>query len=119
MDLDLKAVQDWQYTGWLTWNVALWPRLVLLFANRRRYERLSSVERGLLKAAARAAVTGAASKPHSFARKDLPPAVQVVSATEGELERIRDRLQPIHTKLRSISEGETTLRQTEHYLAGR
>jgi TRAP-type C4-dicarboxylate transport system substrate-binding protein len=119
MDLDLQAVHDWQYAGWLTWNVALWPRLVLLFANRRRFERLSSAERGALEEAARATVAKAARKPTSFQQKDLPAAVKVVNADECELELLRDRLQPIHDELRSTSDGERTLKRIERYLATR
>jgi TRAP-type C4-dicarboxylate transport system substrate-binding protein len=104
---------------WLTWNVALWLRLVLLLANRRRFERLSSAERVVLEEAAREAVAKAASKPTSFQQKYLPAAVKVVKADEYELELVRDRLQPIYAELCSTSDGDRTLKEIERYLVTR
>lgn len=118
MDLDLQAVRDWRYTGWLTWNVALWPRLVLLVANRQRFDRLSPTESEALVEAARAAVAETAKIPPSVQRHELPPTVQVVTASEDELALLRDRLQPIHDAVRSTVD-ERTLQQIERYLATR
>lgn len=119
MDLDLTAVCDWRYTGWLTWNVPLWPRLVLLVANRRCFERLSSAHREMLQEAARRSLAGIAMQPPSVQRPDLPSTVQVVTADDHELALLRDRLQPIHDDLRSTVAGEKTLDQIERYLATR
>ena len=45
MDIDFQALAAWRYPGWLTCNVPLWPRLLLLVASQRRLARLSSADR--------------------------------------------------------------------------
>jgi TRAP-type C4-dicarboxylate transport system substrate-binding protein len=116
MDIDLKALQAWRYTGWLTWNVALWPRLVLLVASRQRFERLSGSERHVLTEAAR----GVVATPRSPERpNDLPSTVRVVNAGDDDLARLRIQLAPIHDGIRSTGEGERTLREIERFLANR
>lgn len=117
MDLHPEALAAWGYSGWLTWNVRLWPRLVLLVGNRSRLERLGFNGQLALEEAARQALVETARKPPPLQRQQLPPTVQVVKANSDDLASLRDRLHSVYDELRSTSEGERTLRQIEQVIA--
>lgn len=101
MDLDLRAVKVWRYPGWLTWNVPLWPRFLLLAGNRRRLERLSSADGALLRAAARLA----AAEARGDTAKDIPESVRLVEASEQDLKLLRRELRPVYDELRSHADS--------------
>lgn len=113
MDLHPKAVAAYGYAGWLTWNVPLWPRLVLVVANRRRIERLGPSDRTLLDEAALRATAEIAGDPRCFPRVKLSDSVTLVEASEYDLASLRFRLGPVYDELRSTSEGERTITQIE------
>jgi len=54
MDLHPSAVAERNYPGWLTCNVPLRPRLLLVAANQESFCRLSSAHQAVLEEAARA-----------------------------------------------------------------
>jgi TRAP-type transport system periplasmic protein len=117
MDLHAEALAAWRYPGWLTTNVCLWPRLVLLVGNRRRLERLALNGRLVLEEAARQTLVETAKKPAPPHERNLPDTVQLVKANRDDLANLRDRLQSVHDELCSTREGETTLRQIEQMIA--
>jgi TRAP-type C4-dicarboxylate transport system substrate-binding protein len=118
MDLHAEAAAGWGYSGWLTWNVPLWPRLVLLVANRTRLERLSSAARTVLEEAGRHAQRKPARTLPSMQRNDLPTVVRPVEANQDQLTHLRQQLRPVYEELRSTTEGERTLIQINLHLGG-
>jgi TRAP-type C4-dicarboxylate transport system substrate-binding protein len=119
MDLDPTAIRNWGYPGWLTWNVPLWPRLLLIAANRRRLERLSSGDRAVLEEAARRTAAETADRlPRTLGEraKELPQPVQLVEASDAELVLLRRRLRPVYDEMRSTGEGERTLALVERLI---
>jgi len=117
MDLHLRAVAAWGYAGWLTWNVPLWPRIVLVAANARRLERLSAGERAVLEEAARLATAETAKRLGPESPDALPESVRLVEASEDDLSLLRRRLRPVYDELRSTREGDETLSYVERLLA--
>jgi TRAP-type C4-dicarboxylate transport system substrate-binding protein len=117
MDLHLRAVAAWGYAGWLTWNVPLWPRIVLVAGNARRLESLSSDERAVLDEAARLATTQTVQRVPTESPEQLPDSVRLVEASEDDISLLRERLRPVNDELRSTSEGEQTLADVERFLA--
>ncbi|MDX6480514.1 MAG: TRAP-type transport system periplasmic protein [Gaiellaceae bacterium] len=114
VDLHTEALAGRGYSGWLTWNLPLWPRLVLLVANGARLERLSTEERTLLEGAGREA-----QRQHvPSQRADIPAGVELVEASQDDLTRLREQLRPVYEEIRSTAEGERTLAQIERRLAG-
>jgi len=117
MDLHPKAVGAWGYAGWLTWNVPLWPRIVLVAANARRLEQLTSSERTVLNEAARLATVETPQRLPAERSNELPDSVRIVVASEDDVSLLRERLRPVHDQLRSTPEGEQTLAYAEGLLA--
>lgn len=114
-DLPARELGVRRYEGWLTWNVPLWPRIVLVAANLRRLERLSTGERAVIEEAARLATVETDRVPRET-REGLPASVRLVDASESDLALLRERLRPVHDELRSTSEGERTLAYIERLL---
>jgi len=94
MDLHPRAVAAWGYAGWLTWNVPLWPRIVLVTANLRRLERLSSGERAVLEEAARRATSETAQHLPRESPHGLPDSVKLVQASEDDVSLLRSGSAP-------------------------
>lgn len=111
MDLHAEAIAGWGYSGWLTSNVPLWPRLVLLLGNRSRLGRLSSEARTLLEHAGRQAQRTSACTLPVIHDQIQPGVVKLVEANHDELAQLRERLHPVYEELRSTAGGETTLNQ--------
>jgi TRAP-type C4-dicarboxylate transport system substrate-binding protein len=101
MDLHPTALLRWRFPGWLTENVLLWPRTLLLAAGERSFARLAEPEQQLIRtAAARAAHTAAA----ALLRRALvgwayPPHVRVVQARDEELDVLRRTLTVVRDEL--------------------
>jgi TRAP-type transport system periplasmic protein len=115
-DLHPRELRTRRYAGWLTWNVALWPRIVLLAASLERLERLSPGERAVLEEAARRA---GVETPHILPRESrdgLPDSVRLVDASDSDLALLRRQLRPVHDELRSTSEGESAFAYIESLL---
>ncbi len=117
MDLHPRAVAARRYPGWLTRNVPLWPRLLLLAANQQRLDRLTRADRAVLEEAARQATADPGAALPSPTQVGLPRSVQLVEATEHDLARLRRQLQPVHDELRATSQGDRTLVSIERFLA--
>lgn len=117
MDLHAQAITTWGYSGWLTRNVLLWPRILLVAANRRRLERLSASERAVLEEAARLATPLPGLRPAADEAEGLPQSVRLVEATEHDLELLRERFRPVYDELRSSEEAEPTLAYVERFVA--
>lgn len=116
MDLHLRAVAALGYAGWLTWNVPLWPRIVLVAANARRLERLSPGERGVLEEAASLAIADAAQGLPTESTQQLPDSVSLVEASTDDISLLQERLRPVHDELRSTRDGNETLADIERLL---
>jgi hypothetical protein len=56
---------------YVTTNLEFWPRPLVIFMNRRVYERLAPEQRGLLRAAAHAAIPGAVRYTHGAEQKAM------------------------------------------------
>jgi TRAP-type C4-dicarboxylate transport system substrate-binding protein len=115
MDLHPIAVAARNYPGWLTRNVPLWPRLILVAANQESFERLSSADQAVLTEAARQATADPLRLP-SPAEVDLPDSVCLVQASPHDRKLLCDALEPVHDELRSTSAGEETLAYIESFL---
>jgi TRAP-type C4-dicarboxylate transport system substrate-binding protein len=115
MDLHPTAVAERKYPGWLTCNVPLWPRLLLVAANQESFERLSSANRRVLTEAARRA-TADPPRPPSLTEVDLPASVRRVQATQHDRTLLHDALKPVHDQLRSTRVGEKTLMHIASFL---
>jgi TRAP-type C4-dicarboxylate transport system substrate-binding protein len=115
MDLHPTAVAERNYPGWLTCNVTLWPRLLLVAANRESFERLSSASRAVLTEAARRA-TADPFRPLSLTQVELPASVRRVQASQHDRTLLHDALKPVHDQLRSTRVGEQTLTHIASFL---
>jgi TRAP-type C4-dicarboxylate transport system substrate-binding protein len=88
---------------WITANVFLWPRPLVLVANQRRFAALSEDQRRMLRDAARNAVI-----PTAAVQSDTAEAaamcrrhrVQIVLATPKELKELRAAFTPVYNRLR-------------------
>ena len=91
---------------WITANVFLWPRPLVLVANQRRFAGLSEEQRGVLRAAARDAIV-----PTAAVQSDTAEAVamcrrgrvQIVLASPAELTALRRAFAPLLGELRRNS----------------
>lgn len=115
MELHPTAVVGRRYPGWFTSNVMLWPRLLMLAANQRFFERLAPADRAVMTEAARRATASPPRSP-SPTEVDLPDTVQLVEASRHDLTFLRRVLEPIHDDLRSDRAGEETLAYVEAFL---
>src|SRR4051794_17725961 len=115
MDLHPSAVAERNYPGWLTCNVPLWPRLLLVAANQGSFERLSSANRAVLREAARRAAADPL-RPPSLTQVELPASVRRVQASQHDRALLHDALKPVHDQLRSTRAGEKTLAYIADFL---
>jgi hypothetical protein len=115
MDLHPAAVAGRNYPGWLTCNVPLWPRLLLVAGNQDSFQRLSSANRAVLMEAARRATAAPLRRP-SPSQIDLPVSVRRVHVSEHARTLLHDALKPIHDQLRSTTAGEKTLAYIDGFL---
>jgi TRAP-type C4-dicarboxylate transport system substrate-binding protein len=101
MDLHPTALLRWKFAGWLTENVLLWPRTLLLAAGQRSFARLAEPERQLIRSAAvRAAPTAAAALlRRAVVGWDYPPHVRVVRARDEEVDALRRSLAGVGDEL--------------------
>jgi TRAP-type C4-dicarboxylate transport system substrate-binding protein len=102
MDLHAGAIAQWGYTGYLTWNVPLWPRTLLLAANRTSLQGLGRDLRTLLDRAAqstRAWVASGIAGADERERRAVPTGTQLLAATRNELTELRRAVEPVHDDL--------------------
>jgi TRAP-type C4-dicarboxylate transport system substrate-binding protein len=115
MDLAPRTVVVRAHPGWLTWNVPLWPRLLLLAVNQESFKRLSVADQAVLEEAARRTTAHSAKLPR-LTQLEMPVSVRVVEASEHDLSLLREELRPVHDELRSTRNGEKTLAYVERFL---
>jgi hypothetical protein len=102
MDIHADAIGSWGYTGTLTWNVRLWPRTLLLVANRRNVKRFGIAVEALLRAAALQTATKVAADLRHGEADDLtavPSATTILRAGREELAEIRHAVEPVYETL--------------------
>jgi hypothetical protein len=114
MDLHPRAVVERHYPGWLTCNVPLWPRLLLVAANQESFRRLSSAQQAVLTEAARRATASPLPLPSPI-QLDLP-AVRRLDASPHDRTLLHEALKPVHDQIRSASTGEKTLAYIDRFL---
>jgi TRAP-type C4-dicarboxylate transport system substrate-binding protein len=106
IDLQMTGVAGNQYDGtvrWMTTNVNLWPRPLVLVMSTQRFDELEPAHREWLVSAARAAIAPTAAFQTDVT--DLGPMcrrgrVQTVQATPAELEGLRRAFEPVLDSLR-------------------
>lgn len=108
MDLHASAVAGWGYTGHLTWNVNLWPRMLAIVANRNLFSRLGDDLQQLLRgAASRSAVQATLGMidQERLDRESLPADIVVYESTDDDKRELRARVEPVYRDLRSDPEA--------------
>jgi len=116
MDLHADAIAQWGYAGYFTWNVPLWPRTVLLVANRRSLDRLGHELRSVVNQAAESMRTWVASgmrRADEHERRAVPTQTQIVLATPDELAELRRAVEPVYDDLRHDRIAAVVLDQLE------
>jgi len=114
MDLHPSAVAERNYPGWLTCNVPLRPRLLLVAANQESFCRLSSAHQAVLEEAARRATADTLLLPSPI-QVDLP-AVRRLDASPHDRTLLHEALKPVHDQIRSASTGEKTFAYIDRFL---
>jgi TRAP-type C4-dicarboxylate transport system substrate-binding protein len=120
LDLQTPAIVSWGVRGAVTFNVNLWPRTLALVASAITFAWLGVPETELLKKAGqrtldRALVTlvGEAERD----RADLPDTVGVVYASDEQLVRLREQVEPVYEELRRHPETREGLSKVEEIVA--
>jgi TRAP-type C4-dicarboxylate transport system substrate-binding protein len=106
IDLQTTGIAGNEYDGtvrWITTNVNLWPRPLVLVMSTRRFDQLKPVHQEWLRAAAQAAIAPTAAFQSD--ETDLAPMcrrgrVHTVQASEVQLERLRHAFEPVLDSLR-------------------
>jgi TRAP-type C4-dicarboxylate transport system substrate-binding protein len=104
MDIQVAAIVSWGYKGSVTYNVNLWPRTLAIAASRKTFLWLGAPERKLLLDAARRTLTRALDELQDrerLDREELPAGVNVVVASDDQLRRLRERVEPVYENLRA------------------
>ncbi len=119
MELHAEAIAGWGYSGSVTWNANIWPRILTIVANKRVFERLGSDERALLREAAgrvSTRATAALADQEDRDRATCPPTVQIAIASASDLAELRDRVEPIYRELQSHAESRDHLRRLQQVI---
>ena len=120
MDLHAHAIAQWGYAGYFTWNVPLWPRTVLLIANRHSVDRLGHDLRSVVNQAAESMRTWVASAIRGAdeqERQAVPTQTQILLATPDELAELRRAVEPVYDDLRHDRIAAAVLHQLESTIA--
>lgn len=91
---------------WITGNVGLWPRPNAIVANKDSWAKLTAEQQGWLLDAAKTAIPGAAelaSDTESIANMCRRKRVAFISATDGDIAKLRTAFAPVQTWLRTDS----------------
>jgi len=120
MDLHPAAVSGWDYRGYLTVNVNLWPRLTAIVANRRAFDALESDTQQLLSSVARQttahALTCLSGQEQRYQRACNEAVVAVTAPADG-CAALRQQLEPIYQRLRDDPDTGAFLGKLERLLA--
>lgn len=102
MDLHPSALAEYGFTGFLTWNVNLWPRMPVIVMNRDRFAALPVPTQDLLRAAA-ADTVGHAISGHGGddGRSELErqDGLVIVESTEAQLAGFAQRVEIVRRQL--------------------
>ena len=104
----IPSIQGYQYdkaAKFLTANVALWPRPLVLFATGKALERLSAGQRQALQQAATAALPGSMEQVRGLEQESLNDLCRARRltfgrATPGDLAALRTAVQPVYDLLK-------------------
>jgi TRAP-type C4-dicarboxylate transport system substrate-binding protein len=99
MDLDVPSLTGWGYGGYITDNVPLWPRTLLLGANRRSFARLDSEVRQLLYTAAQSTTVIHSDATASRGGLKQLSSVAHVSATDADIAELREAVPPVYDQV--------------------
>jgi TRAP-type C4-dicarboxylate transport system substrate-binding protein len=116
MDLQTAAIVSWGVSGSVTFNVNLWPRTLALVASRKTHEWLGPDEKQLLSRAAENALNRALDGLDGQAERDrseLPRSVGIVTASDEQLTRLRDQVEPVYEELRTHPDTRDGLQKVE------
>jgi TRAP-type C4-dicarboxylate transport system substrate-binding protein len=116
MDLQTAAIVSWGVSGSVTFNVNLWPRTLALVASRKTYQWLGTDEQQLLMRAAENTRDRALTAFAGQAERDLselPHNVGIVTASDEQLARLREQVEPVYEDLRSHAETRDGLEKVE------
>jgi len=108
VEQQIHSIQAYQYdkeAKFLTANVALWPRPLVLFATGKALERLSSGQRQALQQAAMAALPGSMAQVRGLEQESLNDLCRARRltfdrATPGDLAALRTAVQPVYDLLK-------------------
>ncbi len=120
LEIQADGIRTWGYAGQFTWNVRLWPRTLLLAANRRAVQRSGAAVEALLReAAARTAtrVAGTLEDGEEDEARAIPPETRVVTASAAELAELRDTVEPVYETLRAEPAARRVLERLERALS--
>ena len=116
LDIQVEALAGWGFSGSIAYNVNLWPRTLALVASRKTFLWLGAAERALLLAAADRTLQRALDHLNDQEQRDLdalPARVNVVLATDEQLLRMREQVEPVYEDLRRDPETRDGLRRVE------
>lgn len=121
MDLHAEAIAEWGYAGYFTWNVPLWPRTLLLAANRRSLDRLGHDLRALVDQAAestRTWVAGGITGADERELRAVPKGTRILMATPDERAELRRAVEPVYDELRQDPVAAAVLQRLGSMIAG-
>lgn len=108
VEQQISSIQGPQYrrVRFVTANVVLWPRPLVVFANGRAFAKLTSAQRRILVQAAAADDAPETTFQRNTERVDTATACRAhawrfVTASPGELTALRRAVQPVYTELES------------------
>jgi TRAP-type C4-dicarboxylate transport system substrate-binding protein len=108
---------------YVTTNLAFWPRPLVIFMNRRVYERLAPEQRELLRDAARAAIPGAVRYTHGAEQKAMAALclrgrTRFVRASAAALASLHATVMPVLAEVNGETRAyETAVEQMKRQLA--
>lgn len=105
-DQQLASIQGNNYpteAKYVTGDLNLWPRPLVVFANPAAFQRLSDDQRATLRAAAQNAVKQSAEAEQAADRTDTPrlctAGLQFAQSTPADLDALRKALQPVYDQI--------------------
>lgn len=116
MDLHAEAIAQWGYAGYFTWNVPLWPRTLLLAANRRSLDQLGHDLVRVIDQAAGSMATSVMRGVSAVVEREqqaVPSGTKILMATPDELAELRRAVEPVYDDLRRDPVAATVLQQLE------
>ena len=105
--------RDNKLAKYVTANVNIWPRPLVIFAGKDVFESLSPEQQDVLRegavAAVPAALAAARAEDDEAARQLCRRGLTFTAASEGELAELRTALEPVYAELRADAETESEI----------